>query len=134
MITEINKTINQFNEELKTSNVLDVKGRVVDTKTFQSIINKYIEKLDKMQNEISNEAGVVDYNFRDENNLLMKTIAELNEMKKHNSLTTKSIEKELQEPAAAEEERFQKQGFFAGIANLFAKRKKTTQNGGRESR
>lgn len=133
MITEINKTIKQFNEELKTSNVLDVKGRVVDTKTFQNITNKYLEKLDKMQNEISNEAGVVDYNFRDENNLLMKTITELNEMKKHNSLTTKSIEKELQEPAAAEEARFQKQGFFAGIAKLFGKRK-PIQHGGRESR
>ena len=133
IITELNKVIEQFNAEITKSNVLDIKGRVVDSKAFQSIIDKYLEKLDKLQNNILGEAGVVDYNYRNENNLLMKTISELNDMKQRNSVKKISVEEELKEPAAAEEARFQKQGFFAGIAKLFGKRK-PIQNGGRESR
>ena len=43
--TEIGKVFKQFHTELKEANAIDAKGRVINTKSFQTIVDKKIERI-----------------------------------------------------------------------------------------
>lgn len=123
---EINKVFELFNAELKSSHVLDENNNVINPKTFENIVDKNLKRLYRLEKYVSDEAGVT--TDRNGNNILLKNIDLLSEMKAHHSVHPYSDDAE--ERLSKEKERLDLDRpslFQTAIKKLFRKRKNTHQ-------
>lgn len=125
---KINEILKPLEMELKESGAMDLTGRAIDEKAFESIIDKKIAELQKLEPLISNEAGVAVKGYAP--NILFHHIEMLNDMRNHHTFSVRQGEESLQRGEEIEKKLLKRKSFLDGIMKLLQRisgRKRTDE-------
>ena len=126
---QINEILKPLELELKESGAMDLTGKAIDEKLFESVIDNKIKELNRLEYLVADEAGVAKDRYAA--NILFHNIEMLNEMRNNHTFHFEPNKESLQRGAEQEEKLFKKQKFTDGIRRLlqkFSGRRRTIEN------